>query len=161
LVSRAEKIGRVTSISCDGVIDSRAPEHAPSALRTAAFGRGNHTNLQYGIAIRFRIVHPDSGSAVVVLAGELDVTSIVQFEQVLDELMAGNPKRITFDLTDVQFICVQGYDAIGRCSSKAAVEVRTRSDIAPRVLAMCGHERVTVVGGLELVAEATVAPRAG
>ena len=69
---------------------------------------------------------------------------MVQFERTITEVLSGNPKQLIFDLTHSQFVCAQGYSAIGRCSSELPVEVRSRTDLASKVLAIYGYERVAI-----------------
>ncbi len=86
----------------------------------------------------------DDGSVALLLLGELDITSMVQFERALAEVLSGNPKELIFDLTQSQFISAQGYAAIGRCNLEVPVRVRCRTRLASKVLAIYGYERVAI-----------------
>ena len=66
------------------------------------------------------------------------------FERMITEVLSGNPKQLIFDLTHSQFISAQGYAAIGRCSSEVPVEVWSGTDLASKVLAIYGYERVAI-----------------
>ena len=86
----------------------------------------------------------DDGSVALLLLGELDITSMVQFERMITEVLSGNPKQLIFDLTHSQFISAQGYAAIGRCSPEVPVEVWSSTDLASKVLAIYGYEQVAI-----------------
>lgn len=112
---------------------------------TLAAVRGSHVpNLWYGTSFHIRVVRRDGKSVTLVLLGELDITSMVQFERVIIEVLAASPKELIFDLTQSQFISAQGYAAIGRCSSEVPVRLRSRTTLASKVLAIYGYERVEI-----------------
>ena len=87
--------------------------------------------------------------AVVTLLGELDITSMAQFEAMIGEVLSHEPKGLVFDLTQSEFVSAQGYDAIGRCSLEVPVEVRSRTGVAGRVFAVLGYEQVDVISAQE------------
>lgn len=101
--------------------------------------------MQYGTAFQIRIIRHDDGSSVAILLGELDGTSMAQFESVIAELLSSKPKQLLFDLTQSQFVSAQGYDIIGRCSLEVPVEVRSRTGVAGRVFAVLGYDRVDLI----------------
>jgi hypothetical protein len=113
-------------------------------VKAATLRKSEVPNLRYGTSFRIRVLHRDDGSVALLLLGELDITSMVQFERMITEVLSGNPKQLTFDLTHSQFISAQGYAAIGRCSSEVPVEVRSGTDLATKVLAIYGYERVAI-----------------
>jgi hypothetical protein len=67
------------------------------------------------------------------------------FEQALRTAMAEPLIGLMVDLTDCQFVSAQGYAAIGRCSLKTPVEVRSGTTLASRVFDIYGYDRVTTV----------------
>ena len=67
----------------------------------------------------------------------------------ITEVLSGKPKELIFDLTQSEFVSAQGYDAIGRCSLRLPVQVRSRTGLAARVFAVLGYEEVNVVTGRE------------
>jgi hypothetical protein len=79
------------------------------------------------------------------LLGELDITSMNRFEAAVTEVLSSNPALLIFDLTRSEFVSAQGYDAIGRCSLRLPVQVRSRTGVAARVFTVLGYERVDVV----------------
>lgn len=101
-------------------------------------------NLQYGAAFHIRVTRRGDGSSLADLLGELDVTSIAQFELAITELLSSNPRGLIFDLTQSRFVSAQGYDAIGRCSLEVPVQVRSRTGLAARVFTVLGYDRVDV-----------------
>jgi hypothetical protein len=103
--------------------------------------------LQYGGSFRVRLNGTENDVVVLELIGELDVVSMARFEQLIADLLSGNPKELIFDVTQTQFISVQGYDAMGRCSPGVDVTVRARTDVAGTILTMYGHDRVVTVVG--------------
>ena len=92
-----------------------------------------------------RVIRRDDESVVLLLLGELDVTSMVQFERMITVVLSGRPKELIFDLSQSLFISAQGYAAIGDCSLEVPVRLRSRTDLASKVLAIYGYNRVTVV----------------
>ena len=95
---------------------------------TLATLRGSHVpNLRYGTSVHIRVVRGDDESSPSLLLGELDITSMAQFERVITEVLSASPKELIFDVTQSQFISAQGYAAIGRCSSEVPVRLRSRT----------------------------------
>ena len=129
----------------DLVIDERTLDSERSVLRTSTFRSSEAPNLQYGSTFRMRVIRREHESSVAVLLGELDVTSLEQFELMITEVLSSEPKELVFDLTQSEFVSAQGYDAIGRCSLRVPVEVRSRTGVAARVFAVLGYDRVNVV----------------
>jgi anti-anti-sigma factor len=100
--------------------------------------------LGYGTSFQVRVLRRDDEAVLLILFGELDVTSMAQFERVITEVVSGSPKELIFDLSQCQFMSAQGYAAIGDCSMEVPVRVRSRTDLASKVLAIYGYDRVTV-----------------
>ena len=92
-----------------------------------------------------RVIRDDDSRVVVELFGELDLVSMDRFEQVVAEVLSSRPREVIFDLTRSQFVSIQGYAAIGRCSLAFHVSVRPRTALTSRILAICGYERVAIV----------------
>jgi hypothetical protein len=69
---------------------------------------------------------------------------MAQFERMITEVLSDSPKELIFDLTHSQFISAQGYAAIGHCSLVVPVLVRTTTDLASKVMAIYGYERVAI-----------------
>lgn len=136
------------------MIDERALATRRSEVRSSTLRNSGAPNLQYGAAFHARVIHRDDGTCVAILLGELDVTSMTQFELVITEVLSGKPKELIFDLTQSEFVSAQGYDAIGRCSLRLPVQVRSRTGLAARVFAVLGYEEVNVVTGRESEARA-------
>jgi hypothetical protein len=113
--------------------------------RAAAFGEVGELNVEYGSSIRIRLVRDDGKPAVLILRGELDLTCMGAFEQALSAAMAQPLIGLIVDLTDCQFVSAQGYAALGRCSLKTPVEVRSGTTLASRVFAIYGYDRVRTV----------------
>jgi anti-anti-sigma regulatory factor len=127
----------------------RASACRRAVVRPSTLRNSDTPNLQYGAAFNVRIIRRDDHSSVVILLGELDVTSMAQFEVMITEVLSSGPKALIFDLTQCQFVSAQGYDAIGRCSLEVPVEVRSRTGVAGRVFAVLGYERVEVISAQE------------
>jgi hypothetical protein len=117
----------------------RVVEHA------AAFGEVGGPNVQYGSSVRIRIVRNDGKPVLLILRGEIDLTCMEAFEQALRAVMAEPLLGLIVDMTDCQFVSAQGYAAIGRCSLKTPVEVRSGTTLASRVFDIYGYDRVTIV----------------
>jgi hypothetical protein len=131
------------------VIAERASASRRSVVRPSTLRNSETPNRQYGAAFHIRIIRRDDDCSVVILLGELDVTSMAQFEVMITEILSRRPKELIFDLTQSQFVSAQGYDAIGRCSLEVPVEVRSRTGVAGRVFAILGYERVDVISARE------------
>lgn len=107
--------------------------------------RDDAPNLEYGTEFQVQVGGRDDDSVALFLLGELDVTSMAQFERVVAEVLSCNPKKVIFDLTRSRFVSAQGYAVMGRCSSEVAVGIRSRTGLASRVLTVLGYELVEVV----------------
>jgi hypothetical protein len=127
-----------------GVKDRRRSGSQCRVSGSAVSRKYERVNLQYGISIQMEILRRNDGFVALVLLGELDITTMAQFERVLGEVMSQKPKGLIFDVTQTRFISAQGYDAMGRCSLETHVEVRSGSDLAARVLASYGYEHSLV-----------------
>ena len=75
------------------------------------------------------------------------------FEQVLAEVLSGPPRELMFDLSEAHFISAQGYAAMGRCSLDARVTIRSRTELASRVLTAFGYDQVAIVPAQEPASE--------
>jgi hypothetical protein len=106
---------------------------------------GRDLNVQYGSSLRIRISRDDGKPVVLILCGELDLTSMGTFEQALRSVMTELSAGVIFDLTECAFVSAQGYAAMGRCSLRTPVEVRSRTNIASRVFDAYGYDSVTTV----------------
>ena len=95
--------------------------------------------------LQVRVFSHDGERVVLELCGELDVVWMAQFERLIAEVLSGQPKELRFDVTRARFISVQGYVAMGRCSPGVRVTVRSRSELASRVLAIYGYDHVMTV----------------
>jgi hypothetical protein len=118
-----------------------------SDRRVAMLRNGEVPHLQYGTLFHVHVEHRDDESVVLLLLGELDVTSMEMFERVVAEVLSSSPRALIFDLTQSEFISAQGFAAIGRCSSEVPVEIRSRTRLASRVLTVLGYEGVEVFVG--------------
>jgi hypothetical protein len=129
------------------VIEERtsASRRARSASKSSTFRNSEAPNLQYGASFQIRVIRSDDESTLAMLLGELDITSMNRFEAAVTEVLSSNPALLIFDLTRSEFVSAQGYDAIGRCSLRLPVQVRSRTGVAARVFTVLGYERVDVV----------------
>ena len=118
-----------------------------SDRRVAMLRNGEAPHLRYGTLFHVHVEHRDDESVVLLLLGELDVTSMETFERVVAEVLSSSPRALIFDLTQSEFISAQGFAAIGRCSSEVPVEIRSWTRLASRVLTVLGYERVEVFVG--------------
>jgi hypothetical protein len=113
-------------------------------VRAATLQNSEAPHLQYGISFQTRVIRRGDGSVSLLLLGELDITSMAEFERMVSEVLMGSPKELIFDLTQSQYVSAQGYAAIGRCSVEVPVMVRSRTGLASKVLATYGYERVAI-----------------
>jgi hypothetical protein len=127
------------------VIQERVSDPQRRIARVVAPRRGEVPNLGYGNQFRIQVREHGNDSVVVLLFGELDLTTTAEFERVVAGVLSCTPEKVIFDLTRSQFVSAQGYAVMGRCSSEVAVEVRSRTGLASRVLTVLGYELVDVV----------------
>lgn len=123
----------------------RVWEPQPRIAKVMTLRKDEAPNLQYGTEFNVHPVRRDDGSVVLFLVGELDVTSMAQFERAVDAVLSSNPRELIFDLSRSQFVSAQGYATMGRCSDQLPIEIRSRTGLAARVLTVLGYERVDVV----------------
>ena len=89
------------------------------------------TNLQYGSTMQVRVVRQDGQPVVLLLEGELDITSMDSFERALAHVRPERETGITFDLRECTYMSVQGYEAMVRVSRQT--RGRGARDDRPRV----------------------------
>jgi len=104
--------------------------------------------------LQVRVFSHDGERVVLKLMGELDIVSMARFERLIEEVLSSHPKELRFDLTQAQFISAQGYAAMGHCSLEVRVTVRSRGELASRVLAIYGYDQVMLVMSQPPVVEA-------
>jgi anti-anti-sigma regulatory factor len=114
-------------------------------MTLSTFQNSEPPHLQYGASFHIRVICSEHGASVLILLGELDITSLTQFELVITETLSTEPSGLVFDLTQSEFVSAQGYDAIGRCSLEIPVEVWSRTGVAAKVFGVLGYDRVNVV----------------
>lgn len=124
------------------------------ATGSAASRKYESAILQCGSTLQVRVFSHDGERVVLKLLGELDIVSMARFERLIAEVLSSHPKELRFDLTQAQFISAQGYAAMGRCSLEVRVTVRSRSELASRVLAIYGYDQVMLVMSQPPVVEA-------
>jgi len=82
------------------------------------------------------------------LFGQLHPELLPELRTALEAATSVKPRQLVVDLTNVEFICPEGYDAIGAC--RAGVErltVCSKNDLAKRMLAILGHEGIEFTVG--------------
>lgn len=137
--------GPVGSASSVSVTNEKAAGPRRAVGRSGAFGKTGDLNVHYGSSIRIRVAREDGKRVVLILRGELDLTSMAAFEQALSTAMREPLMELIVDLTGCQFVSAQGYAAIGRCSLRTPVEVRSGTTLASRVFDIYGYDGVTTV----------------
>jgi anti-anti-sigma regulatory factor len=102
--------------------------------------------LEHEGLFRVEVTPLGGGSYELRLRGELDLTTISAFQRDLAEVLSSRPSKLTFDLRAAQFISVQGYAAIRRCSLEVGrVTIRSTSNLAERVMHILGQHDLTFV----------------
>jgi anti-anti-sigma regulatory factor len=92
------------------------------------------------------IVSVSADGVVMSLRGEVDVCNQHQLDAALTAMMATKARKAIIDASECTFISVQGYAAIGRCSSEFdSLTLRTCLGVARRVLRLLGFEGVVCV----------------
>jgi hypothetical protein len=95
---------------------------------------------------RAEIITRADETVIIELFGELDLVSMATFEGTLAAALSRRPRRVIFDISAAQFISVQGFAAIGRCSQVVeSVTVHYKNWLAEGVLRTLGYEQVACV----------------
>lgn len=80
-----------------------------------------------------------SGSPVIAIIGEIDVSNVASIEVELDRVLADHPARLVFDLSELSFIDSSGIAILLRAAEKAdQIELRNPSAIVRRVIVATG-----------------------
>jgi hypothetical protein len=127
------------------VTNEKASGPRPVVGRSGAFGKIGDLSVHYGSSIRVSVAREDGKRVVLILHGELDCTSMAAFEQALGTAMREPLMELVVDLTGCRFVSAQGYAAIGRCSLRTPVEVRSGTTLASRVFDIYEYDGVTTV----------------
>lgn len=107
--------------------------------------KGGSPILHYGGLFRLRVIPNRDDVVVIEVIGELDVVSMDRFEQTVADQLNDHPRELVFDVTQAQFICAQAFCVMGTCCAEVKVTIRSRSDLAGRVLALYGHDDVAIL----------------
>ena len=92
------------------------------------------------------IVSVSADSVVLGLSGEVDISNQHGLDAALTAMMATEARNALIDARDCTFISIQGYAAIGRCSSKFdSLTLRTGLGVARRALRLLGFDDVLCV----------------
>jgi anti-anti-sigma regulatory factor len=74
---------------------------------------------------------------------EIDLTTIGQFLEIINQVISCRPRRVIVDLTTSGFVSVAGYTALGKLSDHVPdVLVRSSDNNAPRILSLLGYTDV-------------------
>jgi anti-anti-sigma factor len=92
-----------------------------------------------------RLVDP-SGTPIVKLIGELDISSIGPIRAALDAIVAGRPDRVVIDLSELRFIDSSGLSVFLSVAHKVPeVELRNPSAMVRKVIGLTGLSNVFVL----------------
>ena len=101
------------------------------------------------------IVSVSAYGVVLCLSGEVDISNQNELDAALSAMMATGARRALIDASDCTFISVQGYAAIGRCSSEFdTLTLRTWLGVARRVLDLLGFHGVICAQAMPLLTSA-------
>jgi len=126
------------------MIGERASAARRGVVKASAHGENEVACLHYGTSFQVQVLRRRDDSVILSLIGELDITSMAQFQGIISEVLWNDPRELIFDLTQCAFVSAQGYAAIGRCSLEVPVRVRSRTALASKVLTIYGYERVAI-----------------
>jgi hypothetical protein len=80
------------------------------------------------------------------LVGAIDQVSNGSFQVAVKDALADRPDHLTFDALSCDFISIQGFALIGKCSlTIEKVTLSTQTDLAQRVLRILGFDDVECV----------------
>jgi anti-anti-sigma regulatory factor len=92
------------------------------------------------------IVSVSAFGVVLGLSGEVDISNQHELDAGLLAMMATKARNALIDASDCTFISLQGYTAIGRCSSEFdSLTLRTCLAVARRALHLLGFDGVVCV----------------
>ena len=81
----------------------------------------------------------DGGSAVIVLAGEIDLAVVDDIRRGIEPTLSSTPDRLVFDLADVSFMDSSGITVLVEASQRtSAITIRQPSEAAWRVIETTG-----------------------
>ena len=137
-------------------------------------------NVEYphpaGPGLRAEIVSVSAEGVALGLSGEVDISNQHELDAALTAMMATKARNALIDASACTFISLQGYAAIGRCSSELdSLTLRTCLGVAGRALHVLGFDGVvclparapiylvstSVVKGPEMPTRAMAQPLAG
>jgi anti-sigma B factor antagonist len=101
------------------VPEPRSPHHEP------------RTRPQSAGPLSIRVLHPAPRTVVVQVAGELDLGTAREFDDVLDSGIGGPVDEVIVDLSGVTFFAVAGLNSLLRgrlLADTAGVHLRVRAD---------------------------------
>lgn len=86
------------------------------------------------------------GSPIVILSGELDTSNVAALEATMSSVTTQTPRRVTFDLTALEFMDSAGIAVLINTAAKVSeVLLRQPSPIIRRVLETTGLSSVLTV----------------
>ena len=84
-----------------------------------------------------------SGSPVLALSGEIDISNVASIETEVETVLARSPERLVFDLSQLDFIDSSGIAMLLRAGERSArVEIRKPSSTVQRVIRATGLDDV-------------------
>ena len=87
-----------------------------------------------------------SGSAIVILSGELDASNVASLEAAMTSVTSRAPERVTFDLSALGFMDSSGIAVLINTAAKVSeVHLRQPSPIIRRVLESTGLSSLLTV----------------
>ncbi len=81
----------------------------------------------------------ENGTAVIRLAGELDMVSVERVRAVIDEALASVSERLVFDVSELEFMDSSGIALLISVTRKVpTVEVRNPAAVVRRIIELTG-----------------------
>jgi anti-sigma B factor antagonist len=76
---------------------------------------------------------------VITLSGELDLSSVGPLQKKVDEVVAGAPDTVVFDLSDLSFLDSSGIGLLVRTSGRIdSIKIRNPSPFVRQIIRMMG-----------------------
>jgi anti-sigma B factor antagonist len=76
---------------------------------------------------------------VITLSGELDLSSVGPLQKKVDEVVAGDPETVVFDLSDLSFLDSTGIGLLVRTSGRIdSIKIRNPSPFVRQIIRMMG-----------------------
>lgn len=88
------------------------------------------------------------GRPVIAVSGDLDISSVERLRSVVNEVAAGKPEELTFDMSELRFMDSAGIAVLlGAAGSVQTVRLRNPTKAVRRVIELTGLTQILEIEG--------------